>query len=88
MNDSSTSIDLNAIEAAKEVHRRWAKGLPTDRYGSANELRLAAKGIGELLKSTDWLCDRVSALEHTVFKRGEDAMQPHADPSRKEKDNG
>ena len=64
----------NDIQAARELYRRACKGLPSDRFGSHNEMMAAARGIGALLELLDLSATHINELQEADFKRGVDAM--------------
>lgn len=88
VNDNSISIDVEAISAAVEVYRRSLKGRPIDRWGSDEQLRLAARGIGELLRMNDIFADAWSARLEDDRRRGLEAMDATPDPLRKDNIHG
>lgn len=67
-----TDCDLNqrAVLAAFEFARREAKGLPTDRLGSAEDMRLVAEGIRVLWGTCE-------SLWADIQSRNTDAMKLH-----------
>lgn len=64
------SVDLDdfreehdaALKQASEFARRAEKGLPSDRYGSAKELWLTAKGIRAMQRIIDMQTDALEDM--------------------------
>ena len=70
------------LAAASEFRRRAEMGVPTDRFGSGNEMVQAAKGIWALEQIRDILLADALERSQQEYQSGLEAMEPSSDPMR------
>ncbi len=71
-----------AMDKSQEFARRAFKGLPTDRWGSADDMFKVAQGIKAMSNIIDLQTKLIVDLFNDIQARGSEAMRLHTKDSK------